>query len=97
MAETIEVKVEKDHKELIIRKGEAPEAVNPIALNVEGRITAPGDFVKTRKNIDKKCALVTVSRDDLSIKLRTEENSKFGTTIFGKLSFDKFFTSEIFV
>lgn len=86
--------------EVIIRKGEAAKAVEPlptkapIKTNIEGVITSPIDWLEKRVDlIDQKKAHVEVSRENMTILLVVAEDDEYAIgKIKGKVEFTEIFT-----
>lgn len=86
--------------EVIIRKGEAAKAVEPlptkapIKTNIEGVISTPIDWLEKRVGlIDQKKAHVEVSRENMTILLVVAEDDEYAIgKIKGKVEFTEIFT-----
>ncbi len=76
--------------EIILREGQAPAVYDPTNVSVAGIITSPGDWVAKRTGskteVDVSNAFVVANYTNRTITLRTDERSKFGDTIQGKLA-----------
>ena len=85
--------------EVIIRKGEAAKAANPlptkepIKTNIVGVISTPFDWLEKRINtIDQKKAHILVSREDMSITLITNEDDEYSKGVVkGTVEFTEVF------
>lgn len=84
--------------EYIFRQGAAEIINEPVPVILSGIITAPGDFLDTRKKVitteDDKKNVVSTNRchvianyKDKTIKFVVNENSKYATVVTGKLEF----------
>ena len=86
--------------EVIIRKGEAANAVEPlptkapIKTNIEGVITSPIDWLEKRVSmIDQKKAHVEVNREDMTILLVVAEDDEYAIgKVKGKVEFTEIYT-----
>ena len=85
--------------EVIIRKGEAAKAANPlptkepIKTKLEGTISTPFDWLEKRVDtIDQKRANIQVDREAMKITLTVNENDEYlKGTITGKVEFTEIF------
>lgn len=85
--------------EVIIRKGEAAKAPNPlptkepIKTNIVGVISTPFDWLEKRINtIDQKKAHILVNREDMSITLITNEDDEYSKGVVkGTVEFTEVF------
>ena len=90
----IQINLDKNQGEVIIRHGEAGPPVVPRRVDISGRVTAQGVYGLERKEqIDPSSCNVIIDRDDMSIKLVIEEKKEDSTIIRGQLTHDKFFAS----
>lgn len=77
-------------KELIIREGEALPLREPKIVDITGTIQAPAEFLLKRKdNVKSDKSHVLFSYNNLFIKLVTNENDHYSTTVTGKLIINK--------
>lgn len=87
--------------EVIIRKGEAAKAVEPLATkapiktNISGVISTPFDWLKKRLSlVDQKQANVQVNREAMTITLTVDEADEYKKgVISGKVEFSEIFAS----
>ena len=85
--------------EVIIRKGEAARAANPlptkepIRTNISGVISTPFDWLEKRVDtIDQKCANIQVDRENMRITLTVNEKDEYTKgTVTGKVEFTEIF------
>ena len=85
--------------EVIIRKGEAAKAANPlptkepIKTNLEGTISTPFDWLEKRVDtIDQKRANIQVDREAMKITLTVNEDDEYlKGTVTGKVEFTEIF------
>lgn len=72
--------------EIIIREGKAVEVHEPVKVKIEGNIDAPARWLETRFDcLKEKTCNVIVNRENMTITLRCNENSHYGTVIMGGL------------
>jgi len=76
--------------ELVIRHGEAPELFQPQSWAIEGQITAPADFYRTRKGIDgyftAENTVVSSDRQRKTIRLTRERPDNLVDKVVGTLT-----------
>lgn len=82
--EKVEVKVEGNTTELVIREGKALPLKEPEVVSIDGNIKAPVNYAKVRPPKKEK-ASVTFSRSEMRITYEEEPVSFYGATITGKL------------
>lgn len=89
MKEKIEVNVNGNATELIIREGAAVPIREPEIINVTGTIGAPAEWYTKRKSqIDVSKSHVIYSLEKMEIVLVVDEESHFAATITGKTKFN---------
>ena len=72
--------------EYIIREGKALELKEPVKVAICGNIDAPQRFLSQRKDcINQKNAYVIVNRENMTIKLKCDENNFYGSEVTGKM------------
>jgi hypothetical protein len=81
-----EVNIKEVGNQLIIREGKAPEIYDPLAIVLNGTITAPADFADKRKEVISPLETNVVANfTDRTIRLTVNESSRFKTEIKGTL------------
>ena len=75
--------------EIVLREGEAVKQIDdrePLKVEISGTIDAPTRWLLQRiGRIDQKRANVIVSRDNITVELRIDEENYYGQSIKGKL------------
>lgn len=90
--ERIELKIDSETKEVVIRTGEALPQQPPVVYNFNGNLDAPAKFENKKLiAIDNKKAIVEVNRDEKSILLQTDFQNPFGSKVKGVLALDSVF------
>lgn len=84
MNDKIEIKLNENQTELIIREGDALPLKEQKIVDITGTIVAPAEYYAKRKDIEPKKCNVLYSYRDLFIKLTVNEDSAYATTITGK-------------
>lgn len=102
MEPEIRIVADKEVREIIVRKGNAPAVYDPVPLRINGQITAPARFYEARKAItiplsdtvdisrpyfDKQLTHVLVDREAGTITLTVNESDNFYTQVVGTLGF----------
>lgn len=101
--ENLTLKVEPVNGEIIIREGNALPPVEPVKVKISGDIKTVSSFIEKRKlrgfdgvmhngncglqEINEDRAIVTVDKQDLSIKLELDPENEYGTEVTAKLAF----------
>lgn len=85
MKDKIEVKVDGNVKELIIREGEAEKIQLPKVVNITGTIAAPAEYLTKRKSeLKPKQCHVLFSYIGMYIKFIVNEENHYSATITGQ-------------
>ncbi|MCQ2105904.1 MAG: hypothetical protein MJZ26_08940 [Fibrobacter sp.] len=71
--------------EIVIREGKALELREPEAVRIVGTIDSPARWAEAKSGIDINRSHVSVNRDWMTIELKIDETSPYGTDIEGRL------------
>lgn len=86
----VNVILNENQKELVIRTGAAEVLRDPTKLEISGNIDAPRRFKAVRgKEITAEKSLVTVNRQELRIILTADTTSHFSTVITGEMEINE--------
>jgi hypothetical protein len=83
--------------ELTIFEGKALDPKAPEKIKISGNISAVKEFLTKRtaangivlQKVDKNYAIMTVSEDEMYIRLELDPENIYGTEVFGRLEFSK--------
>jgi hypothetical protein len=87
--EKLQLEVKTDNNELIIREGSALKVHNPLTLDFDGTITAPGNWFEGKDGYDLQYYVAIVDIDAQKIVLEHGDHAPFGKVrVTGQLSID---------